>query len=59
MSYFPVLPPGYVFSLAKKQNVICGFHPQRPILYLDETTMQWRELDRHVSEVHPAQNPST
>lgn len=58
MSYLPPPPPGYEYSLAKKCNLICAFHPQRPVLYLDEQTMQWRELDRHVSEVHPAPTPS-
>ena len=26
-------------------------HPEKPVLYLDESTMQWRVLEVHVSEV--------
>jgi hypothetical protein len=59
MSYLPPLPPGYDYSLAKRQNLLLGFSPTLPILYLDEATMTWRELDRHVSEVHPALASST
>ncbi len=59
MNRIPLPPPGYEYSLAKKQNIICAFHPRQPILYLDEKTMTWQVLDRHVSEVHPAQDRST
>jgi hypothetical protein len=59
MSFIPPLPPGYVFSLAKRQNLLLGYHLVEPILYLDEQAMTWQPLDRHVSEVHPAPEPST
>ena len=59
MSYLPPLPVGYVMSYHPRRNLLLGFHTQQPTLYLDEKTMEWRELDRHVAEVHPAQSPST
>jgi hypothetical protein len=40
-SFLPALPEGYVFSLAKRQNLLCGFHPGQPMLYLDEERMAW------------------
>ena len=57
MSYLPPLPPGYDYALAKRQNLLLGYHRELPILYLEEETMAWRELDRHVSQVHAALNP--
>jgi hypothetical protein len=51
MSFIPPLPAGYVHSLAKKRNLLLGYHPQLPVLYLDEQAMVWRELDRHVSDL--------
>ncbi len=59
MSFIPPLPPGYDYSLAKRQNLLLGFSRTLPILYLDERAMTWRPLDRHVSKVHPAPEPST
>jgi hypothetical protein len=58
-SFLPPLPEGYVFSLAKQQNLLCGFHPNQPMLYLDEDLMTWQELDRRSGDVHPAQSSST
>jgi hypothetical protein len=58
-SFLPALPEGYVFSLAKRQNLLCGFHPGQPMLYLDEERMAWRVLDPRAGEVHPALDPST
>lgn len=57
-SFLPALPEGYVFSLAKRQNLLCGFHPGQPMLYLDEERMAWQVLDPRAGEVHPAQEPS-
>lgn len=54
----PALPEGYTWALAKKRNLLLGYHATEPILYLDEDSMEWRVLDHHVSEVHPAQDPS-
>lgn len=59
MSYLPPLPPGYNYALAKRQNLLLGYHRELPILYLEEETMAWRELDRHVSQVHAALASST
>jgi hypothetical protein len=53
MNFIPPLPAGYIFSLAKRKNLLLGYHPTLPVLYLDEHTMQWRELDRHTSELGP------
>lgn len=55
----PALPEGYTWALAANTNLLLGIHATRPVLYLDETAMEWRVLDRHVSEVHPAQEGST
>lgn len=57
MTFLPALPPGYEFSLAKKRNLLLAYHATQPILYWDGKA--WLELDRHVSEVHPAPAPST
>ncbi len=46
----PRLPDGFKFILAPG-NVIVAAHPEKPVLYLDESTMQWRVLEVHVSEV--------
>jgi hypothetical protein len=51
MSFIPPLPPGYVFSLAKRQNLLLGYHLVEPILYLDEDAMQWRVLDQHIRDL--------
>ena len=59
MTFLPALPPGYEFSLAKQRNLLLAYHREKPVLYYDEQAREWRELDRHVSEVHPAQEPST
>ena len=59
MSYLPPLPEGYTYSLTKQRNLLLAYHLQRPVLYWDEQAREWRELDRHVSEVHPAQGGST
>jgi hypothetical protein len=56
MSFTPPLPPGYTYSLAKKRNLLLAYHALAPVLYYDEQAKAWRELDRHVSEVHPAQS---
>lgn len=57
--FFPPLPPGYDYALAGKSNLLVAVHQTAPTLYLDEASMTWRELDRHVSEVHPAPVSST
>lgn len=57
MSYLPPLPEGYVYSLAKRRNLLLAYHPKGPVLYYDQGSRTWRELDRHISEVHPAQKP--
>lgn len=46
----PKLPEGFKFILAPG-NVIVAAHPDYPVHYLDEKTMQWRVLEVHVSEV--------
>lgn len=58
MSYLPPLPEGYTYSLAKRQNILLAYRPTGPILYYDQVAKAWRELDRHISEVHPAREPS-
>lgn len=46
----PHLPEGFKFILAPG-NVIVAAHPDYPVHYLNEKTMQWRVLDVHISEV--------
>lgn len=46
----PSLPAGFRFILAPG-NVLIATHPEKPILYLNEKTMQWHVLKVHVSEV--------
>jgi len=46
----PRLPDGFKFILAPG-NVLVATHPEKPVLYLDESTMQWRVLEVHISEV--------
>lgn len=48
--FMAVIPQGYFVVLAPR-NVLVATHPEKPTLYLDESTMQWRVLDVHVSEV--------
>lgn len=55
----PALPEGYTWALSMNTNRLLGFHATKPVLYLDEAAMEWRVLDRHVSQVHPAQESST
>lgn len=45
-----VIPQGYTIALGPR-NVLIGTHPEKPVIYLDEKTMQWRVLEVHVSEV--------
>ncbi len=58
MSFFPPPPLGYSITFHAERNLLVAFHVVQPTLYLDEAVMQWRELDRHVSEVHPVQDSS-
>lgn len=51
MTYIPALPEGYTFSLAKRQNLLLGYHATQPVLYLDEDAMEWRVLDRAVGDI--------
>lgn len=53
MSFLPTLPEGYEFSLAKQRNLLLAYHREKPVMYYDEQAREWRELDRHVSEVQP------
>lgn len=46
----PPLPAGFKFILAPG-NVIVAIHLTQPMVYLDESTMQWRVLNVHVREV--------
>lgn len=48
--FIAVIPAGYFVALAPR-NVLVATHPEKPVLYLDESTMQWRVLEVHVSEV--------
>lgn len=43
-------PPGYTWVLGP-HNTLVAVHPEKPVLYLDESTMQWYVLDMHISEV--------
>ena len=45
-----VIPQGYTVVLGPR-NALVATHPEKPILYLDESTMQWRVLEVHISEV--------
>lgn len=56
--YIPPCMPGYVFTLSADGRLILALHKAQPTLYLDQASMKWRVLDRHVSEVHPAHSPS-
>ena len=49
-TFFTVIPQGYFVALAPR-NVLVATHPEKPVLYLDESTMQWRVLEVHVREV--------
>lgn len=48
----PPLPEGYdKVLLAPGNRIVAMGPPNLPILYLDEAAMQWRVLDRHISEL--------
>lgn len=51
---FPPLPDGYdqdtKIALGPRNTIIVAHH-NMPVLYFDESTMQWRVLEVHVSEV--------
>lgn len=53
-SHIPPLPPGYdsrtAYALSSR-NVLVATHPYLPPLYLDEEAMQWRVLDRNITEI--------
>lgn len=46
----PPLPDSYKIMLGPG-NTIVAFNADEPVLYLDESTMQWCVLDMHISEV--------
>lgn len=48
--FFPRLPDEYGYILGPG-NVLIATWSARPVKYLDESAMQWRVLDRHISEV--------
>lgn len=56
---FPQPPAGYTIAYHEARHLLVAFHATLPTLYLDEQGMQWRVLDQHVSEVHPAQERSS
>lgn len=50
----PPLPAGFdsdTKMILAPRNIIVIAHHNMPVHYLDEKTMQWRELLVHVSEV--------
>lgn len=49
----PHLPAGYegALFLLSTQNIILAMAGSRPVLWLDEALMRWREVDRHVSQL--------
>lgn len=49
----PRLDQGYKLTLAPGNRVV-AYHATLPLLYLDESRMQWCVLDRHISEVRDA-----
>ena len=48
--FIAVIPDGYTIVLGPG-NTLVATHPEKPVLYLDESTMQWRVLEVHISEV--------
>ena len=54
---FPAPPEGYLVHLAPRNRLVAWRgvkhidEPRHPILYLDESVMEWKVLDRHISEV--------
>jgi len=48
--FIAVIPEGYFVALGPR-NTLVATHPEKPVLYLDESKMQWRVLEVHISEV--------
>jgi hypothetical protein len=54
LKFVAELPPGYdarTTLVLGPGNTIVAFDGDKPLLYLDESTMQWCVLDKHISEV--------
>lgn len=49
--FIPPIDPAYKLLLVEEHNLVIAIRAVGPVLYLDESTMQWRVLDRHISEV--------
>lgn len=54
--YLPTLPQGYdeqtrLMLAPGNRNRIVATHNKLPPLFLDEDSMQWRELDRHIGDI--------
>ena len=61
MKFLAEFPPGYEAAawVLAPGNIVVLAHPALPVVYLDEARMEWRVLDCHVADVHPAHDPST
>lgn len=43
-------PPGYTWVLGP-HNTLVAVHPEKPVLYFDESMLMWMVLSGHISEV--------
>jgi hypothetical protein len=51
MSHIPPLPEGYQVRLMAERNLLIAMCGALPVLWLDESLMQWQVLDQHISQV--------
>lgn len=54
LKFVAELPPGYdarTTLVLGPGNSVLAINGDKPVLYLDESTMQWCVLDMHISEV--------
>lgn len=56
---FPHPPEGYQVRLMAERNLLIAICGALPVLWLNESLMQWQVLDQHISQVQDALEPST
>jgi hypothetical protein len=54
---FPQPPEGYQVQLMADRNRLIAMCGALPVLWLDESLMEWQVLDQHISQVQDALDP--
>lgn len=54
---FPAPPEGYRVQLMADRNRLIAMCGALPVLWLDESLMEWQVLDQHISQVQDALEP--